>query len=209
MSKYKTEQEHFWVGEFGKEYIQRNNSKDFLASNIFFLAHALKSADKINSCIEFGANIGINLTAMNALYHNQEQYAIEINPIATKQLRRNLPNATVIETSILDFKNDSVKVCELALIKTVLIHINPNHLENVYSKIRNSTSKYILIAEYYNPKPVSISYRGHQEKLFKRDFCGELMEKYPELALKDYGFIYHRDSVFPQDDITWFLLQVV
>ena len=209
MNKYKTEQEHFWVGEFGEEYIQRNNSKDFLASNISFLAHALKSADKINSCIEFGANIGINLTAMNELYPNQEQYAVEINPIATKQLRRKLPNVTVIETSILDFQNDSVKVCELALIKTVLIHINPNHLENVYSKIRNSTSKYILIAEYYNPKPVSISYRGYKEKLFKRDFCGELMEKYPELALKDYGFIYHRDSVFPQDDITWFLLQVV
>ncbi len=67
-------------------------------------------------------------------------------------------------------------------------------------------SKYICIAEYYNPSPVEISYRGHTGKLFKRDFAGEMLDAYDDLALLDYGFAYHRDPNFAQDDITWFLL---
>ena len=61
--------------------------------------------------------------------------------------------------------------------------------------------------EYYNPTPVEVTYRGNTGKLFKRDFAGELLDKYSDLELVDYGFIYHRDNCFPQDDITWFLME--
>jgi hypothetical protein len=27
------------------------------------------------------------------------------------------------------------------------------------------------------------------------------------MHLCDYGFVYHRDPLFPQDDITWFLME--
>ncbi len=93
------------------------------------------------------------------------------------------------------------------LIKGVLIHINPDHLEQVYNKLYHSSSRYILLCEYYNPVPVSIPYRGHEDRLFKRDFCGELMDSYHDLHLLDYGFLYHRDRHFPQDDLNWFLLE--
>jgi spore coat polysaccharide biosynthesis protein SpsF len=63
-----------------------------------------------------------------------------------------------------------------------------------------------MVCEYYNPTPVSIGYRGHEDRLFKRDFAGELIDLYG-LKLIDYGFIYHRDPVAPQDDATWFLMQ--
>jgi spore coat polysaccharide biosynthesis protein SpsF len=43
--------------------------------------------------------------------------------------------------------------------------------------------------------------------LFKRDFAGEMMDRYPDLKLLDYGFVYHRDPAFPDDDITWFLME--
>ena len=91
--------------------------------------------------------------------------------------------------------------------KGVLIHINPEKLRDVYKLLYNSCSKYILIAEYYNPFPVEITYRGHKGKLFKRDFAGELMDLFPDVGLIDYGFCYHRDPNFSQDDITWFLLK--
>ncbi|MGE5403941.1 MAG: pseudaminic acid biosynthesis-associated methylase, partial [Candidatus Saccharibacteria bacterium] len=65
----------------------------------------------------------------------------------------------------------------------------------------------IIVAEYYNPTPVEIQYRGHANKLFKRDFAGEMMDKYTDLKLVKYGFAYHRDPNFPQDDITWMLLE--
>ena len=44
-------------------------------------------------------------------------------------------------------------------------------------------------------------------KLFKRDFAGELLDAFPSLDLVDYGFVYHRDPNFPQDDMNWFLLE--
>ena len=43
-------------------------------------------------------------------------------------------------------------------------------------KFWNLISKYLLINEYYNPKPVSIDYRGHSERLYKRDFAGEILD---------------------------------
>lgn len=64
-----------------------------------------------------------------------------------------------------------------------------------------------MVCEYYNPTPISINYRGHTDRLFKRDFCGEILDRYPSLQLIDYGFVYHRDPGFPQDDITWFLME--
>ena len=77
----------------------------------------------------------------------------------------------------------------------------------VYEKLYKASSRYILIAEYYNPSPIAISYRGHQDRLFKRDFAGEFLDIYSDVTLVDYGFSYHRDSAFPQDDITWFLIK--
>ena len=64
----------------------------------------------------------------------------------------------------------------------------------------------MLVAEYYNPVPVQIEYRGHDDRLYKRDFAGDLIENYG-LNLVDYGFVYKRDKQAPQDDISWFLLQ--
>ena len=50
-------------------------------------------------------------------------------------------------------------------------------------------------------------YRGHEDRLFKRDFAGEMMKKFNDLKLVDYGFVYHADCNFPQDDVTWFVLE--
>ena len=41
----------------------------------------------------------------------------------------------------------------------------------------------------------------------KRDFAGEMMDRHPELQLVEYGFVYKRDPNFPQNDVTWFLME--
>jgi hypothetical protein len=43
--------------------------------------------------------------------------------------------------------------------------------------------------------------------LFKRDFAGEILNKYQDIKLVDYGFVYRHDNAFPLDDVTWFLLK--
>jgi pseudaminic acid biosynthesis-associated methylase len=70
-----------------------------------------------------------------------------------------------------------------------------------------ASRRYVLVCEYYNPVPVEVAYRGHAERLFKRDFAGEIMTLFPDLSLLDYGFVYHRDPVFPADDFNWFLME--
>jgi spore coat polysaccharide biosynthesis protein SpsF len=201
---YKTEQESFWSGTFGDEYIGRNQGEASIASNTALFSKILKSTNSISSIIEFGANIGLNLEAIKRLLPEVEMSAIEINEKAVVQLKKN-ENIKVYHSSILDFQPDKER--DLALIKGVLIHINPNELRNVYELLYKTSRKYICIAEYYNPSPVEVRYRGHEGKLFKRDFAGEIMEQFSDLKLIDYGFVYHRDLNFPQDDTTWFLLE--
>lgn len=67
---FKTEQEKFWAGEFGTEYIHRNQGDALLASNLDFFAKALRAAHGVKTCIEFGANIGMNLKALKLLHLN-------------------------------------------------------------------------------------------------------------------------------------------
>ena len=207
MSEFITAQEEFWAGEFGSEYISRNESKELLASNLNFFSNAMKRMDKINSCIEFGANIGMNLKALKLLHPAVSLNAVEINKTAADQLGKVIGEANVFNGSIFDYPVS--RKFDMTLIKGVLIHINPDMLSTVYEKLYNASGKYILLCEYYNPTPVSISYRGHEDKLFKRDFAGEMLEKYNGLKLVDYGFSYKRDIVFPQDDLTWFLLEKI
>ena len=205
MNQFKTEQEAFWAGNFGTEYIQRNQGDGLLACNLHFFVKALRGARGIKSSIEFGANIGMNLKALNLLHPGIDAHAIEINAEAAKQLGMVIPPANVYNTSILDFT--PARNWDLTLIKGVLIHINPEVLPQVYDKLVASTGRYLMVAEYYNPAPVAIPYRGHSDRLFKRDFAGEIMDRYPQLQLVDYGFAYHRDPNVPQDDITWFLME--
>jgi len=205
MSEFKTTQEAFWAGEFGSEYIGRNESSELLASNLSFFNNAMKRVGKINSIIEFGANIGMNLRAMKLLHPSVTLNAIEINKTAADQLSKIIGEANVFNGSIFDYPVS--KQFDMTLIKGVLIHINPDMLQVVYEKLYNASSKYILVCEYYNPSPVTINYRGHEDRLFKRDFAGEILDRYNDLKLLDYGFSYKRDVVFPQDDITWFLME--
>lgn len=203
--QFATEQEAFWAGEFGTEYIARNQGAALLAANLDFFSKALRSAQRIGSCIEFGANIGMNLKALQLLHPGLDAHAIEINATAAEQLGEIIPPDQVHSMSILEFQ--ATRTWDLALIKGVLIHINPDHLTQVYDRLVAATARYLLISEYYNPSPVAIPYRGHRDRLFKRDFAGEIMDRHPQMQLLDYGFAYHRDPRFPQDDVTWFLME--
>jgi len=202
---FQTEQEHFWATDFGNEYVARNKGANIIASNLALFSKILAHTRTIGSVIEFGANIGLNLIALNQLLPKAHLAAVEINQTAVVELQQNLPQVQLYHQSILNFVPE--QTFDLVLIKGVLIHINPDKLPQVYDILYQSSQRYICISEYYNPSPVTIPYRGHSDKLFKRDFAGEMLDRYSDLQLVDYGFNYHRDLHFPQDDTTWFLLE--
>lgn len=203
---YKTEQEGFWAGEFGDDYVERNQGAALVAGNLALFGRVLERTAGIGSAIEFGANVGMNLAALRLLVPGIALSAIEINRKAVAVLERQ-SGLTVYAQSILDFQPDHPR--DLVLIKGVLIHLDPACLPQVYELLYRSSQRYVCLAEYYNPSPVEIPYRGNDGRLFKRDFAGEMLDRFPDLRLVDYGFRYHRDSIFPQDDITWFLLEKI
>lgn len=205
MSNYKTEQENFWASEFGDDYIDRNKGAELLSCNLAYFSSILSAPIRgLESVMEFGANIGMNMLPLRKLLPNAKLAAVEINKKAYEALSK-IEGVKSYNDSILDFETD--EKYDLVFTKGVLIHINPDELNKVYEKMYKASKRYILVGEYYNPSPVSIPYRGHDDRLFKRDFAGDLMEKYSDLRLVDYKFFYKRDNNFPQDDMTWFLLE--
>lgn len=130
--------------------------------------------------------------------------AVEINKSAVQELEV-FGGAEIYHNSIFDF--EPKKQWEFVFTSGVMIHINPEMLPAVYDLMYRASARYIGVIEYYNPTPVAIPYRGHDDRLFKRDFAGEILDRFEDLVLVDYGFIYHRDPNFPQDDPNWFLLE--
>lgn len=202
---FKTAQEGFWAGNFGSEYIRRNDSAALVATNTSLFGKILPSTHDIRTVLELGANIGMNLRALKVLLPSANLSAVEINKDAADLLRSSGVADKVFEQSLLAFEPE--QTYDLVFTKGVLIHIAPEALHLAYEALYSASGRYVLTVEYYNPSPVSIPYRGHAERLFKRDFAGELLYKYPDLQLRDYGFVYHRDPNFPADDLTWFLLE--
>lgn len=204
MNSFSTPQEQFWAGQFGDDYTDRNTGARWVASNLALFRRILAATVGVRSVIEFGANRGLNLLALRQLLPDARLSAVEINAKAVDALRQ-FSWLEVTHASLLDFKPPAQS--DLVLVKGVLIHLNPDVLPGVYELLHAASSRYVCIVEYYNPSPVTIPYRGHTDRLFKRDFAGEVLARYTNLKLLDYGFVYHGDPNFPQDDLTWFLLE--
>jgi len=203
---YQTEQERFWTTDFGNDYISRNNNESLISSNVHLFSKILNCTRGVNSICELGCNIGLNLIALNRINKNYDLRGYEINSKAA-QIAKEHQISEIIQTSVIEKLDDSKKF-DLVFTKLVLIHINPSLLDSVYENLYNISNKYIMVCEYYNPTPVSVEYRGHQDKLFKRDFAGELINKF-KVELIDYGFQYKLDGDFIGTDSTWFLLKKI
>lgn len=205
-SKIYSEQDSFWKGSFGDNYIERNRSKKLVKNNYYFFKKIFyKNKLEIKSMIEIGPNIGLNIKAIKKICKLEHVTGIEINQKACFKLK-NIKNVEVINESILNFSTK--KLYDLVLCKAILIHIDPKKIQRVFQSIYNVTKRgsHVLFAEYYSKDLKKIVYRNNINKLFKDDFASKFLEKYSNFMLIDYGFCYHKDK-YPQDDLTWFLMK--
>mgnify|MGYP006104367641 FL=1 len=168
----------------------------------------LKSVSAPSNILECGANIGRNIEALNHIYPEAAKTAIEISADASKILRNKYKDLNVINSSILESKitNNSF---DLSFTMGVLIHIHPNDLKQNLEKVILSSNRYVVIGEYFNRTPVSLTYQGEEEKLFKRDFGKFALENFSDkIELKDYGFLWgHLYDEGGFDDITWWVFE--
>jgi len=84
---YKSEQEEFWATEFADDYINRN--QDFIC-NIPFVSEVIRKTSNVDSVIEFGCNIGLNLKTLNTLLPECSLTGVEINKNACKFFTNNV-----------------------------------------------------------------------------------------------------------------------
>lgn len=198
--------EEFWKGDFGNEYTARNVGR--IALNERFFKTALKSIHRfIGSVVELGAGSGENLAAINNISPTTDLCGVEINEQAYEILsdrlkeRHGWADCTTYNESLLEWQPP--RKYDLAFTKGVLIHIAPEDLPAAYDKLYQA-GKHILIAEYFSPEPREIPYRGHEGKLWTRDYGGEMLDRHKDLKLLDVGFHYNR--LTGQDNITHWLM---
>ncbi len=204
MKKIKNEQQNFWIKKYGEDYRKKNGVQDIkLAEEAW--KKMLSKCDEIDSILECGSNIGLNIETLNRILPNQSKSIIEINPEAYAIAKNNFNLDQSFNGSILD--SDFSTKFDLVFTRGVLIHIHPDELIDNLKKIVNYSQKYILIGEYFNRTPVSIEYMGEKDKLFKSDF-GKLVDQNFDIKLIDYGFLWgHIYDIAGFDDITWWLFK--
>lgn len=195
-------QEMLWAGPFGDEYTDRNR-RGIEADRVLFTDVFAQTEQLPWSVLELGAGDGNNLAAIKAIDPDIETSGVEINMKAYEAMKKVADFAW--PNSILGFRQPD-RHWDLVFTKGVLIHVAPEDLPTAYDTLYQCAARYIMVAEYYAPKPQAIPYRGVDNALWKRDFAGEILDRFPDLRLITYEFVYHRDP-YPQDDLTWFLME--
>ncbi|WP_211912652.1 pseudaminic acid biosynthesis-associated methylase [Tardiphaga alba] len=203
-----TPQVEFWRGDFGNSYTERNTATHRqLAARVAMWSDILKPlvGKMPESILEVGCNLGINLRALRAL-SPATLYAVEPNESARAVLVR---DNVLAQENLTDGFAQSIKfpdrVADLAFTSGVLIHIHPDNLLQACEEIHRCSARYIACVEYFSDKPEMIPYRGHDDRLFKRDFGDFWMEHFPDLTVLATGFAWKR--ITGLDNLTWWLFE--
>jgi len=203
-----TEQLKFWRGDFGNAYTDRNAiDPSLLRARVAMWAPILAElvGAPPRSILEVGANIGNNLRALRQLT-DAEFFALEPNAKARDVLVEDglMPRTNVRDgmAAAIDLPDGAV---DLAFTSGVLIHIHPDDLEASCREIHRVAERYVVCIEYFADTPEEIEYRGHTERLFKRDFGSYWLDLFPEMETAAYGFAWKRLTGL--DNLTWWVFR--
>ena len=203
-----TAQLQFWRGDFGTDYIDRNSANaEQLRARVALWAKIMDNLTGAPpaSILEVGSNIGNNLRALRAL-SGAEFFALEPNAEARRVL---VEDGVVPAANALDGFAAGIPLADgavdMAFTCGVLIHIHPDDLVASIREIHRVARRYVVCIEYFADKPEMIPYRGHTDRLFKRDFGGLYMDTFADLVPLDYGFAWKR--ITGLDNLTWWLFE--
>jgi len=186
-----TDQMRAWIGEFGKEYTERNALKleemELLYKKQYGLTRTemnskvIGDLDRDIRVLEVGSNIGNQLLCLQkAGFKNL--YGIELQPYAVELSKNRTKGINIIEGSAFDipFKD---RFFDLVFTSGVLIHINPEDITTVLDEIYRCAKQYIWCFEYYAEASTQINYRGHAGLLWKTDFSKLFLTHLSDLKL--------------------------
>jgi len=201
----------FWKGAGGDRYTERNAiTLEALKARIHLWADILvHTKHPLRSIAEVGANVGINLRAMQqvpSFYINPwlgddaRFFAVEPNQTALSRLFAD----GLVEFAYQDIR-DMTGTFDLIFTSGVLIHIHPDHLLEFCRNIHRHSSRYIVCIEYFSAEPRMVPYRGENDRLWTRDFGSFWLDNFPDLKPIAAGFAWQRMTGL--DDLTWWVLE--
>lgn len=194
-----TAQQNFWIGDFGKQYTDRNtfSRTDWQQTykRIWGISREKMNDDFVSELprdsriLEVGCNIGLQLRALQDMGFTQ-LYGIELQAYAVEKSREICSGINIIQGSGFDipFKDNYFDV---VCTNGVLIHIAPKDLPTIMREMVRVCSKYIWGFEYYADDVEEIHYRGNHDKLWKGNYSA-MFNKYFDfqtLRIKDYPYI--------------------
>lgn len=173
--------EQFWAGDFGKQYTARNRVQ--WSQRVPFWQGIIESRPLWPyNMLEVGCNAGWNLNAIRHVDPNIELVGVDVNPDAIAEA--DAAGHDVYVMSAKDIGNLD-ETFDIVFTAGMLIHVPPEELGAVMDAIIAASHRDVLAIEYAADQEEAVTYRGHDDKLWRRPF-GELYEA-KGLALIETG----------------------
>lgn len=189
-----------WCGPFGDSYTARNTRATIQARKDMW---ACMLPSGVESILEVGANVGLNLEAISSLT-NAELYACEPNDSA-RGLLSSVLEVDHIRSDTADRLGWPDGHADLVFTSGVLIHVPPDKLEASLKEINRVSSRYVICGEYFAPSEEMVPYRGHDNALWRRDYGSLFMDACPDLHPLGTLFAWKRTTGL--DNLTFWIFQ--
>jgi pseudaminic acid biosynthesis-associated methylase len=189
--------EDLWAGGFGDAWIERNG-RDFDARGAFWTG--LLERFPARSALEVGAAHGENLRHLSRVIEPHALWGLDINQASLDAMQKVAPgvNACWGVARSLPFRDGLV---DLAFTVGLLIHQPDSTLPIVMSEIVRCSRRFVFCGEYHADEPTDVHYRDHEGVLIKRDYGRLYQELFPELALREEGYLTMEEHGF--DRVTY------
>ena len=211
----RTEQESFWLGDFGKEYTNRNTPDSKEKLNQFYIENWGVTKTEMNNdflgelprnskILEVGCNSGNQLLLLQDSGFTNI-YGVELQAYAFEEAKKRTTGINVICGSGFDipFKDNFFDV---VCTNGVLIHISPTDLPRIMAEMYRASNRYIWGFEYFSEEVTEINYRGHDGFLWKADYAKLFMDQFPDLKLvKKKLFPYITEGMTENSDCMYLL----
>lgn len=189
--------EDLWAGDFGDQWVDRNG-KDFDGRAAFWAGIVERFPSR--RILEVGAAHGENLRHLRELATPEDLWGLDLNRAALDAMPKVAPgiNAAWGRARELPFRDGFF---DLTFTVGLLIHQPDDTLPLVMSELVRTSRRWILCGEYHADERTDVNYRGQEGVLVKRDYGGLYQQLFPDLVLREEGFLTMEEHGF--DRVTY------